>query len=170
MVNTVHHEETIEGTNSFLYSISALPIESGKRYAWRITAVDEDGYAAAENSGNSEIWEFTYASAFADPEEENFMLGMLTGNLMDASTGEPLDEADLTFRLVSFEGGMYEVVEDSEQEYETGEDGTFQFDMIPLGSHYQLTIRKANYSETILAGPDHVLENISEYIAVQVSQ
>ena len=61
--NILHYENLDVGTTNFSYPIDALPLESGKTYAWRVVAMDQNGYAAAANGGSSEIWTFTYNDA-----------------------------------------------------------------------------------------------------------
>jgi len=58
--NILHYENFDVGTTSFPYPVDGLPLEPGKTYAWRVVAIDQNGYAAATNGGSSEIWTFTY--------------------------------------------------------------------------------------------------------------
>jgi len=58
----------VPGTN-LPYPISALPLEVGHRYAWRVQAIDQNGYPAASNNGLSEIGTFVYQPGGGlDPE------------------------------------------------------------------------------------------------------
>ncbi|NOX18216.1 MAG: hypothetical protein GXO87_08035, partial [Chlorobi bacterium] len=61
--NYPQHETAINGMNTYLYPIDALPLERGKTYVWQITATDEDERPIALNDGESEIWQFSYGSA-----------------------------------------------------------------------------------------------------------
>ncbi|HEX6066834.1 MAG TPA: hypothetical protein VFZ04_21510, partial [Longimicrobiales bacterium] len=45
---------------SLRYPIDARPFEVGKRYAWTVQVLDQNGYAAATNDGRSEIWTFRF--------------------------------------------------------------------------------------------------------------
>jgi len=56
-------ETTTFGTN-LEYPIGAPPLEEGKTYAWRVQALDQNGYAASANEGRSEVW--TFASGRAE--------------------------------------------------------------------------------------------------------
>jgi len=58
--NILWYENDDVGTTSLPYPLDALPLESGKTYAWRVIAMDQNGYAASANDGSSEIWTFTY--------------------------------------------------------------------------------------------------------------
>jgi hypothetical protein len=61
--NILHYENLDVGTTNLAYPVDALPLESGKTYAWRVVAMDQNGYAAATNGGSSEIWTFAYRDA-----------------------------------------------------------------------------------------------------------
>ena len=50
-------ETTVLGA-SLEYPISAPPLAEGKTYAWRVQALDQNGYAPSANDGRSEIWTF----------------------------------------------------------------------------------------------------------------
>ena len=58
--NILHYENLDVGTTNLPYPIDALPLASGKTYAWRVVAMDQNGYAAAANNGSSEIWTFRF--------------------------------------------------------------------------------------------------------------
>ena len=45
--------------STLVYPISALPIETGKTYAWQVQALDQYGYSPAQNDGKSEIFTFS---------------------------------------------------------------------------------------------------------------
>ncbi len=44
--------------NSFTYPIDALPLQSGKKYAWQVQVLDQYGFPPTENRGKSEIFTF----------------------------------------------------------------------------------------------------------------
>ncbi len=54
-----HSESNIEQAN-YTYPLSATPFENGKKYAWQVTVVDDNGYPPSSNDGKSEIWTFVY--------------------------------------------------------------------------------------------------------------
>ena len=41
------------------YPLNALPLESGKTYAWQVQALDQNGLPIARNEGASQMWTFT---------------------------------------------------------------------------------------------------------------
>ena len=47
-------------TVSLIYPISALPLDTGKTYAWQIQALDQNGFPPTQNNGSSEIFTFNY--------------------------------------------------------------------------------------------------------------
>lgn len=51
------------------YPLDALPLESGRTYAWSVRALDDEGYAASANEGRSEIWTFTVEDESGPPVE-----------------------------------------------------------------------------------------------------
>lgn len=55
-----HYEEDLAST-SLQYPLGELPFVSGARYAWRVQALDQNGYSASANNGSSEIWTFVYS-------------------------------------------------------------------------------------------------------------
>jgi hypothetical protein len=58
--NLLHlHEEDV-GSPHLQYPLYARPLEDGKRYAWRVQALDLNGFPVAANNGSSEIWTFTF--------------------------------------------------------------------------------------------------------------
>lgn len=65
--NILLYENDDVGMTSLSYPIDALPLEAGKTYAWRVVAMDQNGYAASANGGSSEIWTFTYDDGTAEP-------------------------------------------------------------------------------------------------------
>ena len=47
-------------TTTFTYPIDALPLDTGKTYAWQITALDQNNFPPTHNNGKSQIYTFTY--------------------------------------------------------------------------------------------------------------
>ncbi|HET9440211.1 MAG TPA: hypothetical protein VFO52_08565, partial [Longimicrobiales bacterium] len=63
----IPHFQELDGQSSNLrYPIDARPFEVGKRYAWTVQVLDQNGYAASANNGQSEIWTFRF-----DDEQPN---------------------------------------------------------------------------------------------------
>jgi len=58
--NIPHYENLDVGAASLTYPVDGLPLNAGATYAWRVVAMDQNGYAAAANGGSSEIWTFRY--------------------------------------------------------------------------------------------------------------
>lgn len=58
--NILHYVEPNLVQTSHQYPVGALPLVSGRTYAWRVQALDGDGKPAATNQGRSEIWTFVY--------------------------------------------------------------------------------------------------------------
>jgi len=58
--NRVHHEQTLTGTTTFPYTNNYLNLDSGKEYAWQVTASDISGNLPISDDGESEIYTFTY--------------------------------------------------------------------------------------------------------------
>ncbi len=48
-------------TTTLVYPIDGLPLDTGKTYAWQITALDQYGLPPTNNRGKSEIFTFTYS-------------------------------------------------------------------------------------------------------------
>ena len=65
----IPHYQSLDGTMpSLRYPIDARPFETGKKYAWAVQVLDQNGYAPATNEGRSEIWTFTFDE---DPPSKN---------------------------------------------------------------------------------------------------
>ncbi len=64
--NILHYVEPNLVQTSHQYPIGALPLVSGRTYAWRVQALDGDGKPAAANQGRSEIWTFVYRESEAE--------------------------------------------------------------------------------------------------------
>ena len=47
---------------TFTYPIDALPLDTGKTYAWRVTALDQNNFPPTHNNGKSQIYTFTYVN------------------------------------------------------------------------------------------------------------
>jgi hypothetical protein len=58
--NILHYTEPNLVQTSHQYPVGALPLVSGRTYAWRVQALDGDGRPVATNQGRSEIWTFVY--------------------------------------------------------------------------------------------------------------
>lgn len=59
--SNIPHFQTFDAQlPSLRYPIDARPFEVGKRYAWTVQVLDQNGYAAATNDGRSEIWTFRF--------------------------------------------------------------------------------------------------------------
>ena len=58
LANTLQYEDENLLTTNMQYPVSALPLESGKTYAWQVQAVDQNGFPPSDNEGKSEIWTF----------------------------------------------------------------------------------------------------------------
>lgn len=61
--NILHYFEPGLAQTSHQYPVGALPLVSGRTYAWRVQALDGDGRPVASNQGRSEIWTFVYQEA-----------------------------------------------------------------------------------------------------------
>jgi hypothetical protein len=55
-----HYVNPDAGATNFQYPLDAPPLEEGRVYAWRVIALDHNGYAAAANGGASETYVFRY--------------------------------------------------------------------------------------------------------------
>ena len=64
--NILHYVEPGLLETSHQYPVGALPLVSGRTYAWRVQALDGTGKPIASNQGRSEIWTFVYR----EPESE----------------------------------------------------------------------------------------------------
>jgi hypothetical protein len=64
--NILHYVEPGLVETSHQYPVGALPLVSGRTYAWRVQALDATGKPIASNQGRSEIWTFVYR----EPESE----------------------------------------------------------------------------------------------------
>lgn len=64
--NILHYVEPGLVETSHQYPVGALPLVSGRTYAWRVQALDGTGKPIASNQGRSEIWTFVYR----EPESE----------------------------------------------------------------------------------------------------
>ncbi len=47
-------------TTTLIYPISALPLDTGKTYAWQVQVLDQFGFPPTQNNGKSEIFTFNY--------------------------------------------------------------------------------------------------------------
>jgi hypothetical protein len=53
------YEDAVKGVPSLLYPVDALPLAEGKRFAWRVEAVDSAGNPITSARRRSEMYEFT---------------------------------------------------------------------------------------------------------------
>jgi hypothetical protein len=58
--NVPQFEQIVTNLTMLVYPLHALPFQVGKRYAWQIQALDQDGVPASVNNGKSEIRTFWY--------------------------------------------------------------------------------------------------------------
>lgn len=103
-------------TNQYPYGIADPVLVSGKRYAWRVTAVDSLGFPVSTNEGRSDIGEFYFVSseesARMAPGEtpptayNNTGTGTvrLSGVIIDYFTGEPVSGVRVVYRTVNRPG------------------------------------------------------------------
>ena len=89
--NILHfHDPDVAGTQ-LLYPLAAQPLEPGRRYAWRVRALDINGYPVAANDGSSEIWTFRYSTG-----AEQVALVELTPSAATVSQGRDTVRLDVT--------------------------------------------------------------------------
>jgi len=62
-----HYENLTLTTTNLLYPVEALAFQDGKRYAWQIQVVDQNGYPPTSNNGRSQIFTFVYRRAAPPP-------------------------------------------------------------------------------------------------------
>ncbi|HEX6307191.1 MAG TPA: hypothetical protein VFZ69_03325 [Longimicrobiales bacterium] len=102
----IPHYEMLEGQlTSLRYPIDAQPLEAGKRYAWSVQALDQNGYTAAGNDGRSEIWTFRSG----DGSESMPPAGTLTltlNNTPDAPSAGTAGLADICVYVDSVKAGL----------------------------------------------------------------
>ena len=90
--NILHYENPGLFAPALQYPLGALPFEQGKRYAWWVQALAQDGFPLSTNQGRSEIWTFTYLDpAGGDPGGEDID-GSVKATLVHTSRagGSPL--------------------------------------------------------------------------------
>ncbi|MCH7876243.1 MAG: hypothetical protein IH965_13205, partial [Gemmatimonadetes bacterium] len=76
--NVLHYEDPELLATSFQYPLGALPLESGKRYAWWVQALDQNGVPIAANEGRSEIWTFIYSDRAGSDGGDDEIFGDVT--------------------------------------------------------------------------------------------
>jgi uncharacterized membrane protein YgcG len=59
----VHYQQPDLSLTNLQYPADAQPFEPGKRYAWRVVAIDQNGFVPSANGGLSEIRTFTFESS-----------------------------------------------------------------------------------------------------------
>ncbi|MCD4773017.1 MAG: hypothetical protein K8R41_06505 [Bacteroidales bacterium] len=81
-------EEDIPAT-SFQFPISARPFESGINYAWKVTAISDNGLVI----GESPVWSFKYEAAavviFEEPDNLE-LVSPITGQVYDGPASQPI--------------------------------------------------------------------------------
>jgi len=60
-------QKTLMGQLTFNYGAIETPLDTGRVYAWRVTAVDRDGKGFFKDHGRSQVWVFSYLSPAAMP-------------------------------------------------------------------------------------------------------
>jgi hypothetical protein len=81
-----HYLNPDVGTTNLQYPLDAPPLVEGRTYAWRVVALDQNGYAAAANGGASETQVFRYdPGAGASPGSSAITLSL--HNAFDADDG-----------------------------------------------------------------------------------
>jgi hypothetical protein len=73
-------QKTLMGQLTFNYGAIETPLDTGRVYAWRVTAVDRDGKGFFKDQGRSQVWVFSYLSPEAMPYLEA-PLGLKTEEL-----------------------------------------------------------------------------------------
>ncbi|NOX18113.1 MAG: hypothetical protein GXO87_07515, partial [Chlorobi bacterium] len=76
-------EEKLTRINTYTYSLNAYPLEMNKTYAWRVTAIDEEGTPIAKNAGKSDIWQFSLGSGSGELNFDKLTLIKDTAYLID---------------------------------------------------------------------------------------
>jgi hypothetical protein len=65
--NTPHYENTNLTLTSLVYPVSGQALTQGKRYAWQIQALDQNGFPPTANNGSSQIFTFVYKGTHIPP-------------------------------------------------------------------------------------------------------
>ena len=84
--------EATTNSTSLEYPIGATPLVEGKSYAWRVQALDQNGYAASSNDGRSEVWTFRFDVRREAPAPRPLAFALF--NAYDANTQRDADPAD----------------------------------------------------------------------------
>ncbi len=58
--NVLQYENDNITTSSLIYPIDALPLDTGKTYAWQVQVLDQNGFPPTQNYGKSEIYTFSF--------------------------------------------------------------------------------------------------------------
>ena len=85
----VHYQQPDLTVTNVQYPVSAQPFEPGKRYAWRVVAIDEMGFPPTANGGLSEIRTFSFDDGSAVNGARTEILLTLSNDFDD----EPADVA-----------------------------------------------------------------------------
>ena len=105
LANIPQYENRDLIATSFQYPIDALPLDSGKTYAWQVQAVDQDGFPPSANQGRSEIWSFVVKKS---PDAQS-LSGPLTIEIVPDATGPLSDFETSTFESVASRLETYNV-------------------------------------------------------------
>ncbi len=136
-----------------LYPTDALPFQIGKKYAWQVQALDDQGYPPATNDGKSEIWTFVYAVDTLPPVEPR----RLAGHVYNNSTGQALDSSQVVYHAVDrkiSDGDTSWVARDDSLVRTTDANGSFAFDSTLDKTYYSLTASRPTYQPLQLVGKD----------------
>lgn len=87
--NIPHFQSLDVPTLALPYPVTARPLEAGRRYAWRVQVLDQNGYPAASNNGLSEIATFEYQPAGAPGPEGPLGGGTARLTFFDPATEHP---------------------------------------------------------------------------------
>ncbi len=165
--NYPQYKNTNVSGAGLLYPPEALPLQTGKRYAWQVQVLDDIGYPPSANDGKSEIWTFVCAVDTTTPVE----LRQLAGHIYDASENRPLDSARVVYRAVrrSVSGSDTSWVEqDDSLVTVTGSDGAFKFDSTLDKSYYSISASRREYQPVHLVGQSQYQDGNISNVAVRL--
>ncbi|NOX17332.1 MAG: hypothetical protein GXO87_03510, partial [Chlorobi bacterium] len=142
-------EEEITQMNSMTYPVDAYPLEMNKTYAWRVTAINEEGAPIAKNMGKSDIWSFFLGGGGGEFGLETLTLIEETAFLVDMQNISVTDDG----ATITLDG-------DASMRLEFGDGST---GLIPVNVN-GLILQKDNYENPVFLGGgvtgDLVNENI----------
>ncbi|HEY0673294.1 MAG TPA: hypothetical protein VGD27_13545 [Longimicrobiales bacterium] len=92
--NIPHFQSLNEQFPNLRYPIDARPFEVGKKYAWTVQVLDQNGYAAAANDGRSEIWtlRFDDEQPNANASDQSVSMVVLNSEEDDSAFSDGWDE------------------------------------------------------------------------------